>query len=51
MDLDRFYTRAEIESISRRLGYDVFTRGGGWWGKSPTCRHTWQSNIVVKKEK
>ena len=51
MDLDRFYTRAEIESISRRLGYDVFTRGGGWWGKSPTCRHIWQSNIVVKKEK
>lgn len=51
LDLDRFYTRAEIESISRRLGYDVFTRGGGWWGDSPSCRHEWRSNIVVKKKK
>lgn len=51
MQLDRLYTRAEIESISRRLGYDVFTRGGGWWGDSPTCRHEWKSNIVVKKKK
>ena len=49
VELDRFYTRGEIESISRRLGYDVFTRGGGWWGKSPSCRHQWKSNIVVKK--
>lgn len=51
IDLDRFYTRQEIESISRRLGYDVFTRGGGWWGDSPSCRHEWRTNIVVKKNK
>ncbi len=50
MDLDRFYTRQQIESISDRLGYDVFNRGGGWWGDSPTCRHEWRSNIVVKKK-
>jgi len=50
MDLDRFYTRQQIESISERLGYDVFTRGGGWWGYSPSCRHEWRSNIVVKKK-
>lgn len=49
IDLDRFYTRQEIESVSRRLGYDVFTRGGGWWGDSPSCRHEWRTNVVVKK--
>lgn len=50
LQLDRFYTRQQIESISERLGYDVFTRGGGWWGDSPSCRHEWRSNIVVKKK-
>lgn len=50
LQLDRFYTRQQIESISNRLGYDVFTRGGGWWGDSPSCRHEWRSNIVVKKK-
>lgn len=50
MSLPRFYTRKDIEAISRRLGYDVFTRGGGWWGDSPSCRHEWRTNIVVKKK-
>lgn len=50
MSLDRFYSRKDIEAISRRLGYDVFTRGGGWWGDSPSCRHEWRTNIVVKKK-
>lgn len=49
MALDRFYTRKDIETISRRMGYDVFTRGGGWWGDSPSCRHEWRTNIVVRK--
>jgi hypothetical protein len=31
MQLDRLYSRAEIESISARLGYSVFDRRGGWW--------------------
>jgi DNA-binding Lrp family transcriptional regulator len=31
MALDRFWSRSEIEQISRRLGYSVFDRGGGWW--------------------
>lgn len=48
--LNRLYSRAEIEKISLRLGYSVFDRKGGWWGKSPECRHRWQSNIVVKKK-
>jgi hypothetical protein len=51
MRLDRLYSRSEIESISRRLGYSVFDRGGGWWGNSPSCRHQWVSKVVIKKDK
>lgn len=48
--LNRLYSRADIEKISLRLGYSVFDRKGGWWGKNPECRHRWVSHIVVKKE-
>lgn len=56
LKLDRLYSRAEIERISLRLGYSVFDRRGGWWTKpngtkSPSCRHKWQSNVIVKKRK
>ena len=56
MQLDRLYSRSEIESISRRLGYSVFDRGGGWWNmgdgvNSPSCRHQWVSKIVIRKNK
>ena len=57
MDLDRYWTRREIETLSQRLGYSVFDRGGGWWGKgagkpaSPSCRHEWRSNVVIRKKK
>lgn len=50
VQLNRLYSRAEIEAISLRLGYSVWDRKGGWWGSSPECRHRWQSNIVVKKK-
>lgn len=55
MQLDRLYSRAEIESISARLGYSVFDRRGGWWTKpngqhSPSCRHRWFAQTVIKKE-
>lgn len=54
LELDRLYSRAEIETISQRLGYSVWDRRGGWWTqpdgtKSPSCRHRWESHIVVKK--
>ena len=50
----KMYSRSEIETISARLGYSVFDRGGGWYtepdGKhSPSCRHEWISNIVTRK--
>jgi hypothetical protein len=55
MSLNRLYSRADIEQITARLGYSVFDRGGGWWTQpdgnhSPSCRHTWMSNIVIKKD-
>ena len=54
MELDRLYSRAEIESISARLGYSVFDRKGGWWTRpngqhSPSCRHRWFAQTVIKK--
>jgi hypothetical protein len=54
MELDRLYTRKDIENISEKLGYSVFDRRGGFWRHkdgiiTPYCRHRWQSNIVVKK--
>jgi DNA-binding Lrp family transcriptional regulator len=50
MSVDRYWTRKEIETISARLGYSVFDRGGGWWGDSPSCRHYWFSNVLIKKK-
>jgi hypothetical protein len=54
MQLDRLYSRAEIEAISARLGYSVFDRRGGWWTQpngnhSPSCRHRWFAQVVIKK--
>jgi hypothetical protein len=56
MSMNKIYSRSEIESISRRLGYSVFDRGGGWWNmgdgvNSPSCRHQWVSKVVIKKDK
>jgi hypothetical protein len=50
MKEDKFWTRKGIEMLSARLGYSVFDRGGGWWGDSPSCRHEWRRNVVVKKK-
>jgi hypothetical protein len=52
---NKFYSRSEIEMMSARLGYSVWDRRGGWYTKpgtnthSPSCRHTWVSNIVKRK--
>lgn len=45
MELNRVYTRAEIETISQRLGYSVFDRCGG-----DGCRHQWKRVTIVKKQ-
>ena len=54
MDLDKLYTRADIDRISNRVGLNVFMYGGGWWNmgngtNSPSCRHIWKSVIVKRK--
>lgn len=51
IELDRFYSRSEIETISQRVGFSVWDRKGGWWGESPECRHEWKRNVVIKKRK
>ncbi len=51
MEEDRLWSRNGIELMTARLGYSVFDRGGGWWGDSPSCRHQWVRNVVVKKKK
>jgi hypothetical protein len=55
LNLNRVYTRREIEALTARFGYSVFDRGGGWWTKpsgyhSPSCRHEWRSNVLVRKK-
>ena len=55
LNLDKLYTRDEIESISAETGRDVWSMRGGWYTKPgttihiPHCRHLWQQNIVTKK--
>ena len=54
MDLDKLYTREDIDRISSRVGLNVFMYGGGWWNmgngvNSPSCRHIWKSVIVKRK--
>lgn len=54
IELDKLYSRADIETISERVGYSVWDRKGGWWTEpngehSPECRHIWSANIVLKK--
>ena len=55
LDMDKFYSRSDIETMSQRLGYSVWDRRGGWWTKpngvaSPSCRHRWVQNFVIRKK-
>jgi hypothetical protein len=51
MGLDKFWSRTEIETLSRRLGYSVFENPGGAVDSSgnPICGCKWESQIVSKK--
>jgi hypothetical protein len=51
----KVYSRVDIENISKRLGYSVWDRRGGWFTlpngeHRPFCRHTWKANIVIRKK-
>lgn len=54
--LDRVYTRAEINTLSKAVGRDVWSYRGGWYnnpgtGKNqPSCRHFWLQNLIVKRK-
>jgi len=54
-DLGKLWSRAEIETMSRRMGYSVWDRKGGWYTepdgfRSKECRHQWVRQIVMKKK-
>jgi len=51
----KVWSRVDIENISKRLGYSVWDRRGGWYTKKngkprPFCRHIWKANIVIRKK-
>lgn len=50
IELDKLYSRSEIESISQRVGFSVWDRKGGFWGDKEECRHRWVANIVIKRK-
>lgn len=50
----RLFTRQDIQRLSERLGYSVFTRAGGFWNNNGVvefhCRHAWIKNVVIKNK-
>ncbi len=55
MDLNRLYSRQEIEQISSRVDRDVWRYRGGWYTNpdtgvsTPFCRHIWNQQLVIKR--
>lgn len=55
LELDRLYSRKEIDTISKRVGRDVWKRRGGWKTIKgtdihvPFCRHQWAGILTKKK--
>jgi hypothetical protein len=55
LDLNKLYTRKEIDTISRRVNRDVWKRRGGWKTIKgtdihvPFCRHQWAGVLTRKK--
>lgn len=55
MELNRLYSRFDIERISDKLGYSVWARRGGWYTtpsgtRRSYCRHHWEAHVVVDKK-
>lgn len=52
VELDRLYTREEIDLLSNEFDRDVWRYRGGWYHNpetdktTPSCRHEWKQNIV-----
>jgi len=55
MELNRLYSRFDIEQISDKLGYSVWARRGGWYTQPSGvhrayCRHHWEAHVVIDKK-
>jgi hypothetical protein len=52
VELDRLYSRQEIDTISSAVERDVWRYRGGWYHNpktdvtTPSCRHEWKQNII-----
>lgn len=53
INMNKAYTRAEIDQISGAIGRDVWLYRGGWYHNpdteknTPSCRHYWNQNITT----
>lgn len=55
LELNKLYSRSDIEDLSIRLGYSVWDRRGGWFTQPdgehrPYCRHSWSALTVIRKK-
>jgi hypothetical protein len=56
LDINRLYTRDEINNISSRVDRNVWNYRGGWYTNpqtqvsTPYCRHIWVQQLVIKKQ-
>lgn len=57
LDKNKLYTREDINTISDKAGYNVWTQRGGWYHNpntgvnTPYCRHFWSQVLVKKKSR
>lgn len=54
LELNRSYSRLDIDSISARVDRNVWSYRGGWYtnpqtkASTPWCRHEWLQQLVIK---
>lgn len=54
VQMDKVYTREEIDAISSAVNRDVWSYRGGWYHNpetdinTPSCRHFWKQNVIFK---
>ena len=52
VQMDKVYTRDEIDAISSAVNRDVWSYRGGWYHNpdtkinTPSCRHFWKQNVI-----
>lgn len=56
IELNRLYSREDINNISGRVDRNVWTYRGGWYTNpdtkvtTPFCRHIWVQQLVIKRK-